>query len=64
MQSEAKKAPFGYRLDESRNLVPEPKEQRVLEIIDQLMKTGLTYNEIDATLKERRITHLQTTIDT
>ena len=54
MQSETKKSPFGYRLDESGNLIPEPKEQRVLEIINQLMKTGLTWKEIDAMLEERR----------
>ena len=64
MQSETKKAPFGYRLDESGNLVPEPKEQRVLETIDQLMKMGLTYKKIDAMLKERRNKASTKTIDT
>ena len=64
MQSETKKVPFGYRLDESGNLVPEPKEQRVLETINQLMKMGLTDNEIDAMLEEGRSKAFTKTIDT
>ena len=46
MQSETTKAPFGYRLDESGNLVPEANEQAVMQTIRSLMERGVTLQQI------------------
>ena len=51
MQSETTKAPFGYRLDESGNLVPEANEQAVIQTIRSLMERGVSLQQITKELE-------------
>ncbi len=46
-------APFGYRLDAQNHLVPDPREQRIVQRISDLRSHGLSLRRIAAELQAR-----------